>query len=49
MIRRITFDDQVSLVAKLRVPLVYAIAFGHRAASVASITNVEVAGENFLG
>lgn len=26
MVRRITFDDQVSLVAKLRVPLIYLLA-----------------------
>lgn len=48
MVRRIIFDDQVSWIARLRMPPVSAVPADREAASAASILEVEVAGMNFL-
>lgn len=48
MVRRITFEDKVSWVARLRMPPVSAVPADREAASVARILEVEVAGMNFL-
>lgn len=48
MVRRIIFDDQISWVARLRMPPISAVPTNREAASVARILEVEVAGLKFL-
>ena len=48
MVRRIIFDDQVSWIARLRLPPISNVPADREAASVARILEVEVAGMKFL-
>ncbi|KAL7928021.1 hypothetical protein V8C35DRAFT_285584 [Trichoderma chlorosporum] len=48
MVRRIVFDDQVSWVARLRMPPISDVPADRESASVARIMQVEVAGMKFL-
>ncbi|KAH6646233.1 hypothetical protein BKA67DRAFT_97034 [Truncatella angustata] len=48
MVRRIIFDDEVSWVARLRMPPVSAVPTDREAASVATVIDIEVAGMKFI-